>query len=381
MYRRMFSAIGYVIFLGIFAVGFRFFHNYFFAILLFFFLLFPVISPLFTRYALQKCSYIIIAPASVTKGGSFTLEIQRNNPTWIPLPRHQLFFQLSHSLYPNEDIHQISAGIPVRSHSSLRIPVTALYSGYLQVQLLRAEALDFLGIFLHKVSLETGSDIAVFPLALETEFDTKSVSGPGVLEIAESNQKGTDSSQQFDVRPYQPGDRLNTIHWKLSVKADELIVREFGSLAGDDACILLDLYPTAVPKAAPSLLERLLPSEQSLICKNAGFDLRFDLLHTLASRLLSEKRPFLLCFFSKKSQTLMNFEITEAQELFQCYRRLFYETPCPSETETLDSFLKIDEIHSEFFYIHSSKTIPQSIESTHLFGAEDAVVSVLRRSL
>ncbi len=379
MRRRIFSAIGYIIFLGIFAVGFRFFHNYFFAILLFFFLLFSVISPLFTRYALERCTYQIIAPSDLSKGGEFILEISINNPTWVPIPRHMLSFQLSHSLYPNEDIHRISAGVPVRGHSSLRLPITALYSGYLQLRLLQAEALDFLGIFLFQTTPDIHQDIAVLPLVLEASFDTKAVGGPALLEISESNQKGTDNSQQFDVRPYQPGDRLNTIHWKLSVKANDLIVREFGSLTGDDACILLDLFPTPPKEDTPTLLQKLLPSGQTQ-CKNLSFDLRFDLLHTLATCLLVEKRPFVLYYFSQKTQELKEFEITEQDELLQCYSQLFYEVPCSFETETLDTFLKLDDMHTELFYIHSAKSIPSSVESHYLFGANEAQVSVLRRS-
>lgn len=40
------------------------------------------------------------------------------------------------------------------------------------------------------------------------------------------NRKGSDASEMFDIRDYVPGDDIRTIHWKLSGKTDELIVRQ-----------------------------------------------------------------------------------------------------------------------------------------------------------
>lgn len=40
----------------------------------------------------------------------------------------------------------------------------------------------------------------------------------GMNEAEESRKKGHDFSEVVDVREYQPGDKLQNIHWKLSAK-------------------------------------------------------------------------------------------------------------------------------------------------------------------
>ena len=45
----------------------------------------------------------------------------------------------------------------------------------------------------------------------------------------------TDEEEPGDVRPWLPGDPLNRIHWKLSAKRDELLVRPSGTPARQDA--------------------------------------------------------------------------------------------------------------------------------------------------
>ncbi len=47
----------------------------------------------------------------------------------------------------------------------------------------------------------------------------------GDAEVYDSLRSGMDSSELLQLRPFQNGDKLRNIHWKLSAKADELLVR------------------------------------------------------------------------------------------------------------------------------------------------------------
>ncbi|NCC43791.1 MAG: DUF58 domain-containing protein [Clostridia bacterium] len=48
-------------------------------------------------------------------------------------------------------------------------------------------------------------------------------------EAYDETHKGQDVSEVFDMRDYQQGDSVKSIHWKLSSKLDKLIIREFGN--------------------------------------------------------------------------------------------------------------------------------------------------------
>ena len=49
---------------------------------------------------------------------------------------------------------------------------------------------------------------------------------------------GSDPTELFGLREYQPGDRLNRVDWKLSQKTGAILVRE-GSLPVSDRVVLL----------------------------------------------------------------------------------------------------------------------------------------------
>ncbi|MDD3239598.1 MAG: DUF58 domain-containing protein [Lachnospira sp.] len=68
----------------------------------------------------------------------------------------------------------------------------------------------------------------------------------GQDEISEAfefsnNRSGDDSSEIFDVRAYHGGDFLNRIHWKLSAREDELMVKEFSLPISRSNCIVVEL--------------------------------------------------------------------------------------------------------------------------------------------
>ena len=48
----------------------------------------------------------------------------------------------------------------------------------------------------------------------------------GEAEIYDDFHPGDDPSEIFGVREFRAGDKMQSIHWKLSAKSDDLLVRE-----------------------------------------------------------------------------------------------------------------------------------------------------------
>ena len=60
-------------------------------------------------------------------------------------------------------------------------------------------------------------------------------------DFYDQNRKGQDVSEVSGLRDYTEGDSLGSIHWKLSGKLDELVVREFGYPSNYRVLILYDM--------------------------------------------------------------------------------------------------------------------------------------------
>ncbi|MBR5347905.1 MAG: DUF58 domain-containing protein [Lachnospiraceae bacterium] len=373
MIKKILRIVGYVITLAALFWGLRFFRLYFFAILLFFFILFPFVSVLLARYVIRRTEYFWHLPDVITKGADLEVTIGMRNPTIFPIPKHLLDLKISNLFYPNDDIHTIWTGLRIRSEQTVTIPLSILYSGYLQVSLSQIRIPDYLNFITFRRNSELKKDILVLPIRLNDRFSTMAVGGSGNVELSESDVVGNDATQMIDVLEYRPGDRLNTIHWKLSVKAGEIMVKQFGSLSDNDACILLDLYR---PKVQNKRVYKDKEDAQADLIE--GFDSAFDMLETLASQLLSEKRPILVCWYSQRMTELKSMEVTRRSDLNDVYRILFYEEPVADPMITFEYFTKTDDNYRDFFYIHS---VSQNVTFNHtfLFGNDIETVSVVHR--
>ena len=56
------------------------------------------------------------------------------------------------------------------------------------------------------------------------------------------DKSGDDPSEVFDIREYRQGDRLSRIHWKMTAKEEELMVKEYSRPLGGEGILCLDLY-------------------------------------------------------------------------------------------------------------------------------------------
>ncbi|MCL2333065.1 MAG: DUF58 domain-containing protein, partial [Actinomycetia bacterium] len=86
---------------------------------------------------------------------------------------------------------------------------------------------------------------------------------------------GDDPCELYDLRDYQPGDRLSRIHWKLSDKYDRLMVKEYGRVVASDALITFDLNADA--PEIDALMDTLCSlasffREQGQACEVAWYD-------------------------------------------------------------------------------------------------------------
>jgi uncharacterized protein (DUF58 family) len=74
-----------------------------------------------------------------------------------------------------------------------------------------------------------------------------------------------DASSPADVRAYQEGDELKRVHWKLSMRKREIMVRRFEEPARPDALILMDCAPPAQdPEDAYTLRDALCETAASV---------------------------------------------------------------------------------------------------------------------
>lgn len=136
---------------------------------------------------------------------------------------------------------------PVRLRSArgrrqeLHFPFNARHVGVMEIGVKSYVVEDLFGLFSIRKKPQTPcAQMLVLPLPFDTE-DLKFAPGDEGLEsMARATE---DITSPADVRSYQPGDPLKKIHWKLSVRKGDLLVRRFEQPTLPDALVLMDCSP------------------------------------------------------------------------------------------------------------------------------------------
>ena len=123
----------------------------------------------------------------------------------------------------------------------VRFPMefTIKYRGMYLLGLERLEILDFLGLFRLQRKLPTQFEVVAYPRVTDLEHMHLALhmlsKAPANLVI---NQE--DYADYTDVRPYGPSDPIKKVHWKLTAKRGEWIVKNYQSSALNSMVVLLD---------------------------------------------------------------------------------------------------------------------------------------------
>ena len=116
------------------------------------------------------------------------------------------------------------------------------HCGKFSVELHKMRVCDYLGLFHIRIRKTAPQTVLVLPNPVEMEIP------PDLCRyLAQSwrPKPGGGYAENHEIRQFRPGDNLNTIHWKLSSKVDDLMIREPMESARGLMLLTMDLKGTA----------------------------------------------------------------------------------------------------------------------------------------
>ena len=161
----------------------------------------------------------------------------------------------------------------IRHVQSLHLPIHAAHVGVFSVGLQACVVEDLLGIARRRIPFEnTVFSLTVLPHTFSVQPLVLSPGDPGSEIMARATE---DLNAPSDIRSYQPGDAMKKIHWKLSLRKGELIVRKFDEPILQDVLILMDCSRPPSwgnPQAALDIRDALLDTAASVLESQAATD-------------------------------------------------------------------------------------------------------------
>lgn len=165
----------------------------------------------------------ISAPDRVGQGSDSELCVLFKTRALLPLSRVNIRLQLENR-YDGE-VNKTKYSYAGVLSSTGRIPLPTALCGMICISVTRLECRDLLGLFVIRRRCTAKAVCTVLP---DPAAPDKCPDIDACLDSAVQLKPkyGGGYAEEHELREYRPGDTVNAIHWKLSAKSDQVIVRE-----------------------------------------------------------------------------------------------------------------------------------------------------------
>lgn len=280
------------------------FHSYVNFLILIGLLILPVYSIVGVKTVASHLSMDIETPLEpMRKKEVFKVRFIFHNPTCFPILNATITPFIENRFYLDYGEHTLNVPLRVKKDTEVEYPVEMEYCGRFVVSVSHIRILDLTGIYEMKVPVSVEKECLIFPDGNLNRQDAGIMYQRGVTEAMESKEKGYDFSDISGIREYIPGDKLQNIHWKLSVKKDLLMVKERVSVSAQQLNVLLDLV-----NDEKMCLEQIL-----------------ELFDGVTKAFAEMNLPFTVFFYSTKNAMLKDFYIGNEVERKNCIETILYD--------------------------------------------------------
>lgn len=330
MAEYIFRIIGYGILVAVTGVIYIFLHSHFYFLALVLMLTGPVLS-LLAAVFLRRYLNVEVTCTQDSRGvqgetAYFTIRVK--NPTWFVSLDTKLVVNVENTLF--ETIGQQIFSIPVHAGKgyTLTLPVTAMYPGIIRIGVSCVYIKDLMGFFRLKKRVESAAEQSILPRAVPDIPYEKTALEQGMLESEESSKRGNDFSDVQEIREYIPGDKLMSIHWKLSAKRDILMVKDRVSMSDHQLVIVPELF-----LGRPIELSAVLTMTYSVILE-----------------LIQAQTTVRLLYWSANRYEYEDMRIDYKEDLDAAFTRMYYEKAYKNPNEAAEHMALVHpEMHA---YLH-----------------------------
>lgn len=260
-------------------------------------LVLPLLSLGLTALSLRRLRLDVTCDeAAPTLGGDAFLRLSLSGPRYVSGVSARLTCRLEHKLYPQlTETKRLS----LSCNTPLRLPLPTGHCGWLAVSVARCSLSDWMGLFSFRLKPPPPTLVLVWPKWERSQAVVDLSPAPG---RPMRPRPGGGPGEDYELRPYRPGDAVTSIHWKLTAKRP------------DDA--------------EPVLRETLEPVQEAIAVTYDHFgdpdtvDGLLGQLNALEHTLLEAERPFTLCWADPESGRLTHYTVDCPDSWQRCWRTL-----------------------------------------------------------
>ena len=306
--------IAYGVQLAIIIFMYNFLRNHFMMLVLTIAIALPILDMIALFFIYRGVSVELTAPErDVSRFNMGYLRLCLKNTSFMVSYDVCVRLSAENTFYKDSNSVIISLPCSARTDYEKQIPVNYSMNGSYRYEIPEFTVRDMLGFVSLKKKANSVAEVNVYPDGFTiVGFDLTDMSR-GMTESEETVKKGHDFSDVSDVREYIPGDKLMSIHWKLSAKRDILMVKDRVSMSDQQMIILPELSGS-----------------------DEEVDEILSLTYTIIVKLVREQTYVRLTWWSDNNFAFEERQIMNQDNLREAFADMYYERiyPDPEVTKT-----------------------------------------------
>jgi uncharacterized protein (DUF58 family) len=300
----------------------------------------PVIELILTAYVKHKITVRLdIKEKQCSTGENIPMTITLENKSLIPVLSCEITLGYTINCMPQTE--KIKIDTPVFPCNTQRHTVhfSSEHFGSVSCRILSVKIRDALRLKKFRLSkkriIQPDTSILFIPEIIGLTNAVCDYSDSGIDSDRYSGVKaGTDPSEIFDIREYRDGDKMSRVHWKLTAKQDELMVREY-SLPLVDCCRIVT--DTHIP-----------PQTSEKDTDNAKlYDTAIQLAVSLSALLTEKSERHSICTYSESQNRLNEYTVSDHESHLNACTRLISDGSCSKPNLAAAAIVSDDEIHTQ----------------------------------
>lgn len=265
-----------------------------------------------------------VSEKTTEKGKPFTVTLNIKNNSIFPVSKAEAVIEYQNTI--NGNINEVELYFPIQSRNAQKIEfqLTSKFCGKIKIRSGYVTIYDPIRLFKARTAKNIETEITVMPTYKEINgyiLDSSYVD-------EESNKfsqtrTGDDPSEVFDFHEYHTGDKPSRIHWKLSSKKDEFIVKDLSMPINEKTILFPDIrcYEDS---------EYTLPV----------FDTIMESLMTLSVFLLENEHPHYILCYDSTTKNFNNIYIDDIKILYDFILRTVNNADIKNSENPVKSFFE-----------------------------------------
>lgn len=314
----------------------------------------PIILFIYTRVAENAIETTIeLDDTTVVRGDSTVFHLKIRNESFMPIAGIVVQVKFSYSNCEDSQMQEFELCAKEFDVTELTAAIQLHYCGKLNVSIHKIYLYDIIKLFRGQLNSYESISLTVLPQLIEPEYsELHKVDHEVCMAMQYSeNKSGNDSSEVFDVREYREGDNMNTIHWKLSARADGIFVKEFGLPISNSDTIVVELLECHTDMEREQL------------------DGIYELLYAIGYLECLRENACKLVVYSSKDEELKSIEIWNREMLIEGIEMILQEETYENEIALQQYTSSYERQDGKIYYIRTGK-------SDEMFECLDSVVQL-----